>query len=746
MKTWILILTLSLFAASCGEKTAVTKAKVTVAGIISALSTHSNFLISMFNPKTGELRRVVMTSDSLDIALSNGSWIFAAYHWEVGAELEGTFRCAKTQANLEGGDLALKLVLSQAECLNHSSATFIDNNLNLQEIVPIFCDDSLPAGGDCDGIEGVTQSYRLVLPEITSSQVTAPAFSKTKITSDCITVNAGMPSPSAKFFPSGTSETPFPFAIYAYPLPGCAGTAKPFIFAQGLQTPDTTDNLIYDYTASNPDTTRIYLRHPLVTTLAAVNSNFLIPAEASYPMDLSKFVTGVTGTVNFSVTGSGTLSGNIYTHNGTPEAISVTASDDSGASVNFTMNALAAVAFQDFNTRTSFGWTSTRASTSGKTMNNSSFQQQATPNTARFIYDNSDGTYGLVSEGPRTNFVRESGLVYSSPWVNSGTGTSNGSFVYTSPVASDLTDNNGGMSTYTSQSMSGLSLTPHTLSLYVKKAPGFAGIYLGSTTTNCMGLVMDTNTGSAINMQDGSVCTQVGHTYVVEAVNATWWRVSMTRTLSSTTPSVRIYPAWSGSLNSVTNISAMGTITVDGVQLEEGSSSSSNISTVSTALNRDGDKLTNPTFGTNINNVEGTILIKWRTKPEASLGYIFQTYNVSNPSESQLRIRKNANDQLAVDFLHDGGDVRSIAGAGVIGDATNTAILSYSANEILLKRGGNATIYTADRSGTTTTQTYNGTSLGSDRGTENFTTQQLTKKIVHWNAHFPAEVLNQMLP
>jgi hypothetical protein len=97
MKTVLLSLAMLILFTACGEKKAMTPAVVTIAGITSALSTTSNFLISVYNPKSGEMRRVVANSSSFELVLPNGYWIFSAYHWEDGVDLAGTFRCAQSR-------------------------------------------------------------------------------------------------------------------------------------------------------------------------------------------------------------------------------------------------------------------------------------------------------------------------------------------------------------------------------------------------------------------------------------------------------------------------------------------------------------------------------------------------------------------------------------------------------------------------------------------------------------------------
>lgn len=749
MNRALLSLALLFLLTACGEKKAMTPAVVTIAGITSSLSTTSNFLVSAFNLKSGEMYRVVANSASVEMILPNGYWRFSAYHWSTGSNLDGDFRCAQAEVELDGNENKIGLLLTMANCASdHTTSDFLDSG-ELQELALVSCGQpAFPTPGiDCQASAGLTSSYRLVLPEVILSPASNPKFGSASIGSECIEIaTAGAPQLSGKRFPSGTDNSPFPFVVEAYPFSSCTGTPIKVNFEQGLRTASNTNKFIYDYTS--PDTSWVYLRHAVSANFVAVAPSFNIPAEANYPMDLSKFVTGGVGAVVFTHNGAGSISGNSYTHDGTAQSLSVTATDDAGNTAVFGLNTVVATTEKDFNDRTAANWSLARTASSAATMTTSSNQSSASANTARFLYDNSDGSFGFVSEGSRINKLLQSNTITNASWTKSfSTANINGSVFFTSNASYDVQDTDGSNLGYATQTVSGLSTgLDHTLSIYVKRNNGFAGFYFGSTSSDCIGLVVNTSNGAATEMQAGSICNLTGQTYSVEAVNTNWWRVVMTRSVSNAVQSVRIYPAWNSSLTSTATTNATGIVTVDGIQFEQGSNASSQIITTNTSLSRDGDKITNTVLGAAIKKEQGTLLLKWKTRTEPSLGYIFQAFNTTNPSESQFRIIKNSNDVLSVDFIHGGGVVRSITSAGLIGNGTNTLILSYDTAEILLKRGGAGTVYTADRSGTALGGNFTDTSLGTQTGGTTNATNQLTKKLVHWDAHFPEEVLTQILP
>ena len=264
MKALIQLLVLALLITACGEKPVTGKAQVTVAGVNAALATDSNFLISALNEKTGELVRLVMTSDTLEISLPNGSWIFSAYHWDAGADLNGSLRCAQDRANLEGVDVNINLVLTRDECKNHSKDAYTDEVTgNSQKLALVFCDTNFTAGLDCQINYALVSSYKIVLSDIELSHVDQPIFGKTRITSECIVVaTQGDIIDSAKVIPSGTNDAPFPFEIEAYSDASCGTSLQSFQLPQGLLTPTSGANEAYDYSIPTEDKTWLYLVVP----------------------------------------------------------------------------------------------------------------------------------------------------------------------------------------------------------------------------------------------------------------------------------------------------------------------------------------------------------------------------------------------------------------------------------------------------------------------------------------------------
>lgn len=257
------IILLALQITACGKKTATGKAEIIIAGVNTDMTTNSNFIISAVNEKTGEFRRVVMSSNTLELSLPNGAWVFNAYHWDAGHDLDGTFRCAQSSKTLDGTDAGVELVLTVAECANHSVAPFTDGATGAsQELALVFCNSDPVLGASCSGIAGSPRSYKIVLPEIELSNVAAPIRGVREITSECLTINNdGGIYQSGKVIPSGTPSAPFPFIVRAFSDTSCTVPVQSVRLPQGLLTPASAVSEAYDYTSS-VDKSYLYLVVP----------------------------------------------------------------------------------------------------------------------------------------------------------------------------------------------------------------------------------------------------------------------------------------------------------------------------------------------------------------------------------------------------------------------------------------------------------------------------------------------------
>lgn len=743
MKPWILILCVSFFAASCGQKAGVTPLKVTIAGINAPLATTSNFMITMLNEKSGDLRRVIVNSSAMEISLPNGPWIFNAYHWQTGADLNGTFRCAQARQELTGEDVSVALTLTTLECDNHSEAPFFDGSGFIQEVGLLFCTGFPAAGTNCNGNPGVAQSYKIVMTEILYSTVSNPSFGDTGFGSECININEdGDIYLSGKFLPAGNALAPFPFTVLAYPNTGCSGTVQRFNLAQGLRTPDTSVNRIHD-NVSVAHKSWVYLLNNSTSGLAALEASFSIPAESFYPMNLNHFVTGAVGTVTFTEDGAGSVDGaGVYTHDGSTQIITVTATDDAGGSATFSMDTKAASSINDFNTLSAGSWASARALSGNTLMSNSSTLSAASPSQPRFYYDNVDGNFGFLSEGPRTNHFNYSSTM--TGWINDESPQTSTTNPIIGGTSIRLVDTNSGASGYSYVTPTGLTASlPYTFSVFVQKSSGIVGFYVGANTSDCSSIAVNIANGTSMAT---ALCNNTVMESGVDNFNATWWRVWMKVVPSSSIPSVRIYPAWNTVLAPTSSIGATGNVVISGLQFEQGVRPTSLVTAFNGTQLSEADQLTNPTAGSGMFANQGTMLLKWRSRSTPGDTVLLNAYSTAAPSSSQVRLVKKANDQLSLEIDHAAGGRIALTTTETIGEANTAAIFSYDSDNIHLKKQGSATVYSTSRSAATAGPDFDNVSLGSALGGATEASNQLTKKFIHWDAKFPPAVLKQIVP
>lgn len=748
----LLVISLLFFTViGCGKKGGVTKTTLTLGAI--NLSQNGDVYVTAKNLDLNQFQSFIVTSDSDTFDIPNGSWIFHGYHWDGGGALAGNFFCGSQTKALTGGVASIDLNLTQANCLlpQFTDSTITDLG-QIQTVDVTHCNDLSTVGSgsvNCDIHPSHGKSFRLIIPEIIVSDPNQPVLSTGKaIISPCYSISSGTSRNSLTLkIPSGTDIMPFPFMIRSFDQASCLGAIQETKFPKGLLSQNTTDRKIYDDSTPTPDVTSLYLKFFPVggTELSISPASVNIPAEIIYSFDLSKFVTGGIGTITYTLSsGTGVLSGTMYTPSGSAETAIINVSDDTGLIIPLTLVSTLAT-LQDFTTSSAYGWSSTRATVANNLIAANTISQSSA-NVVRLAKDPSDSAIGILNEGPTTNICVQSEVFNTTPWSSPA-----GSLTITTPSMTlssitnegslNDTDSVNSNSSYVFGTTTPTSLgLDYTFSVFLKAGTSnIANVYLQDSGSSCVCLVVDLSTGASTSC---SFCG-AGASGVIPYPNG-WYQVWMKENRAGSGIYPRIYPAWNSFLSPTLNMATMGNILAWGAQLENSSTPSTPIVTSGTAGTRNADALSEVTLAPTINKLQGTFLLSWNNQLDATAGTLLNfIYNVS-PTDAGIKFHKDGAGRVTATITRDGAGTDVVTSGVNLLDGNNKYLFSYDSTSMQSLLNDNTQVYNGARI-SVSTNSYDKAWMGSTDGTNN-QSKLIMKKIYYWNATFSDVVLKQMLP
>jgi hypothetical protein len=265
--------------------------------------------------------------------------------------------------------------------------------------------------------------------------------------------------------------------------------------------------------------------------------------------------------------------------------------------------------------------TFTRAST-GTFVGSNGLLQIAATDVPRFDHNPITGeSLGLLVEDARTNLLRRSEeFNLSSIWGFNGTVSGNAAV---SPdgltTAEKLNETSTTGSFFVFQGVTYVSGNAYTLSVYAKKAErNFLCLRLPGST---FGL----STDAYFNLNTGTVGTTVNSPVatISDAGNG-WYRCSITKTATaSTSGNLQIFVSNADATTTYTG-TAGSAIYIWGAQLEIGSTPSSYIPTVASAVTRAADVVSigGTNFSSWYNQTEGTVFVEWSSYAAGTQRYL----------------------------------------------------------------------------------------------------------------------------
>ncbi len=236
------LFTLALCLASCGGKAGKTTAKISFfKSSIAGIGTDADGGLMLWGRGPGEdFARVVDTSaPSLSFEVSNGTWTFWAVAWQSTTyNMDSIPKCAIANANFDGGDAAVELSLSNANCEASDFSIQAMNGVTGSKTFPVIdivsCNqlsgitDETHHTSECSyaaGKKGYALSYEIVYPEYNGD-----AFTGVELASDCQVVPNTDANPTALFnsLPvPGNGSNPFGVIVRAWLDSTDCGTSNP---------------------------------------------------------------------------------------------------------------------------------------------------------------------------------------------------------------------------------------------------------------------------------------------------------------------------------------------------------------------------------------------------------------------------------------------------------------------------------------------------------------------------------------
>lgn len=269
MKTLVFLLLL-LVVSGCSNK-AKTKAKLdfvsSFSNVLGPLSA-GGALVHGVNLETGETLTIFPSENGEEVSMSSNLWSFQALVWNGPNKMEGTLRCGKTTADLDGVDVTITLNVDQSGC---NDISLLDTAATTagQPLPTRFanCDDLGPissAADNCTSNLGTFNSYQIsLLPTGVGEGLYSP------LTSACIDESgllngltiSTLRIPFATFIQNLSN-----LEVIAYANAGCTGAPTLFRSFQGLQNLSPNAKSFFDGTY-----TTIYLsRNATGTTIGSL--------------------------------------------------------------------------------------------------------------------------------------------------------------------------------------------------------------------------------------------------------------------------------------------------------------------------------------------------------------------------------------------------------------------------------------------------------------------------------------------
>ncbi len=742
LRLWLFIFLLTLL--SCGQQGGGTALKVTTAGINNHLA--GDLYLLAHNPEQDLFMREKIVTDPQTFSFPNGTWRFHVVFYEGGHTNEP--RCGSELRTLDGNPVDLSISVTRANCrlAPYTASSFLSGGGTLQAVKLQSCSQMPDAfGGSCEsGEQGATVSYRVVIPNYTFSKISTPTIKDSGFVSTCITgFNPTTGGSTNHFLLPGSVNLPFGFMIRSFSDTNCTGTMVEHHFHQGLATPNSISRAVWSNASVEPI---IYILHSTASNFGTVANDVLLPAESNYPIDIARLLVNGTPPYNISVTGGGTMSGTKFINNGNEEPKTFTITDANSNTTTLTVYPILGSS-NDFTTKTAPGWSTTRAGPSQVTQTTATAFNPATDSTVRFGHIGSNNPIGLLIEPGRMNLMPDHSNV--SSWINESsspvTATTTTSELSGASAQSTLTDGATGgatpVATFVSSPL-GLSLgVPYVFSVFVKNSNmNFSRISISEATTPCADVIFNS---MAMTAMTSPTCTLGGSGII--PVNSSWSRVWMRITSNSMSgPRVRISPAWSSTLSPNSTGTANGSLTIWGMQLEQGLFPTSPILTTGTSTARPADDVVRTTDLPQRNL--GTILLRWSGGLDTATASTLLHLN-SSPMDANNRIQltKTASNTLQLTIA--GSTIKTLNQIGSLkaDGTTNSVAFSYNSAQLSMVVNNSANFSSTTMAGTDIppanfAQMYLGSYDGSLQPS-----WMSAHRYHYWSGYFIPEVLEQII-
>lgn len=285
--------------------------------------------------------------------------------------------------------------------------------------------------------------------------------------------------------------------------------------------------------------------------------------------------------------------------------------------------------------------------------------QTAAVNTPRVEYDVDGNVLGLLVEEARTNYVKHSAALNSTPtWEPAGNGaTTVNANVTTAPDGTTTADRvNVGGSGFIFQIVSGLTAnTQYTASWFVKADSATAFVY------------------AFYNQSSPGWITRVQYDPTTgEDFGNGWYRFSVNITPPSGCTSIRVYPL-RHDIASGTVTGANGSSYIWGVQLEKGAATTSYIPTGSSTATRQADNITLATSNFGVDPAHATLAVDFTLAGLSSTSNyprIFELHAGSNNDRNMLVSSDEVASSIKAEFVE--------SGAGTIITAASSVTYPFS--------------------------------------------------------------------
>jgi hypothetical protein len=264
----LLVIILALISA-CSKQGGQTNTKLEITSSFLLSGQLGGTMLYLINKDAETQKAIGIGSNQTQVTLTNGNWDFVVLSWSGENTLEGTLRCAKTSANLVGGEANVSLSLSTAACdddfLSHKDFRYTKstNALQLHSCRSIA---TATANGTCDGIQrGEGKSYVIKIlshKEASAEDEYDDSFlGTTHLSSECVPASSLSNGMTALpyLIPFGSASFRPAVKIEAYTTVGCSGSKQDFYFPHGLGSALTppTESKVFNFN----DKGNIYLSH-----------------------------------------------------------------------------------------------------------------------------------------------------------------------------------------------------------------------------------------------------------------------------------------------------------------------------------------------------------------------------------------------------------------------------------------------------------------------------------------------------